>query len=82
MNYKQHIGKTYTLFSPRSREWLPFSSNDLTVKVELIGDCGSFIVVKVLPHQNPKGMCSSIPYNVTLDKVDIDNGNVMFREAE
>ena len=82
MNYKQCVGEIYTLFSSRPRDYLPFSIAGISTHIKVISDCGSFIVATVLPHKNPKGMGLSTPYNITLDKVEIDNGTYMVVEGK
>ena len=80
-NYADLVGEVCTVWSPRPKEWLPFTAQDkstqndkgIRVDVKVTGNYRSFITCTVLPHKNPKGFLNSSPYNITIDKNDIEN---------
>lgn len=49
----------------------------MTVPVRIIGEYDAFLVGEVLPHLAPNGFGLSHPYTITIDKHDIQIGEMI-----
>lgn len=80
MNYKYDysklVGKEIKMKCNSIKDFYPFTQQGMKVTVLVTGDYEHYITAKVLPHYNPKGFDKSFEYPISIQKVDVEIGEV------
>lgn len=81
-NYSKLVGKTISMRCPSHHDAYPFTESNLKVDIKVTADYEHYICAIVLPHYNPKGFDKSWPYPISIQKVDVEIGNVILGGVE
>lgn len=75
------VGKTVIIRKKSETDNIyPFPQNGQ--KATVIGNFPRFLLVEILPHQNPRGFNVSRPYRCTVPKHDIVIGEIVLTETD
>ena len=81
---KKHYGLTGKTVKARYRQENSdcYPWHGMAVPVHITGEYDEFLVGTVLPHQAPNGLGLSRPYPITIDKHDIQTGEMILNGGE